>query len=83
MPTLQVLSQLGRAPATQISANFGVEGATIGRSPDCVLVLPDPARHISREQARVAFSNGTYVITCLGAANSAIVVNGAELASGA
>ena len=82
MPTLRVVNQLGRAPAAPISAGFGAEGATIGRSPDCVLVLPDPARHISREQARVAYSNGTYVITCLGSVNSAIVVNGAELSSG-
>jgi len=81
MLSLLVVTQLGRAPAAPISASFGAAGGTIGRSPDCTLVLPDPHRHISREQARIDLVDGDYVVTCLGSAN-AIIVGNAELGPG-
>lgn len=81
MLSLQVVSQLGRPLAAPISAVFDEQGGAIGRSPDCRLVLPDPNRHISREQARIDQVGADFVVTCLGSANS-IFVNGTEVAPG-
>ena len=52
MLSLRVVSQMGTPLAAPLHARFDA-GGTIGRSPDCTLVLPDPGRHISREQARI------------------------------
>ena len=81
MLSLRVVSQFGRPASVPLSARFADAGGTIGRSPDCTLVLPDPGRHISREQARIDSAGGAYVITCLGNGNS-IILNGNELGPG-
>ncbi|MCL4746877.1 MAG: type VI secretion system-associated FHA domain protein TagH [Burkholderiaceae bacterium] len=81
MLILKVVSQFGQPLAAQLSARFGAEGGTIGRSPDCTMVLPDPGKHISRQQARVHFADGVYSLTCIGSAN-ALLVNRAEVGTG-
>ncbi|HQP67141.1 MAG TPA: type VI secretion system-associated FHA domain protein TagH [Quisquiliibacterium sp.] len=81
MLSLRVVSQFGRPASVALSARFADAGGTIGRSPDCTLVLPDPGRHISREQARIDRAAGAYVITCLGNGNP-IILNGNELGPG-
>lgn len=81
MLNVRVVSQLGRPIVAPIEARFGPAGGTIGRSPECTLVLPDPGRHISREQARIAASGARFVLTCLGNGNT-ILLNGAELGPG-
>ncbi len=80
MLTLRVVRQLGEPPSVSLQARFDA-GGTVGRSPDCTLVLPDPARHISREQARIDAVAGGYTIRCTGSA-SAIVLNGREIGPG-
>ncbi len=58
-----------------ITGHFDERGGTIGRSDTNTLTLPDPERHISRLQAEVWFSNGSFSIRNVGSANS-ITVNG-------
>lgn len=58
-----------------ITGHFDERGGTIGRSDTNTLTLPDPERHISRLQAEVWFSNGSFSIRNVGSAN-AITVNG-------
>ncbi|MBC7954543.1 MAG: type VI secretion system-associated FHA domain protein TagH, partial [Cytophagales bacterium] len=43
-----------------ITGHFDERGGTIGRSDTNTLTLPDPERHISRLQAEVWFSNGSF-----------------------
>ena len=81
MPLIRVVSRLGKPLAAPMQAVFGPAGGTLGRSPDCTLSLPDPNRHISRQQARVDVSGATATITCLSEAN-ALLVNGQALRHG-
>jgi type VI secretion system FHA domain protein len=62
-------------------ATFGPGSGTLGRAPDCTLVLPDEARHISRQQARIEVVGNRSSITCLSAANP-LIINGQELRQG-
>lgn len=59
MIRITVVSYDNVAPPTAISALFGPESQSIGRSDDNFLVLPDPKNCISRAQAKV-WSNGTH-----------------------
>jgi FHA domain-containing protein len=81
MPSIRVISRMGRPPAVPLQASFGPAGGTLGRSPDCTLALPDEGRHISRQQARVDVAAGVASITCLSAANP-LMVNGRALRQG-
>src|SRR5689334_20420081 len=65
----------GEALSPSITGQFGEHGGTIGRSDGNTLALPDPERHISRLQAEVWFSRGSFSIRNVGSSN-AIVVNG-------
>lgn len=67
--------------AEPLQASFGPAGCTLGRSPDCTLVLPDEGRHISRQQARIDVIGGSSTITCVSAANP-LIINGRELRDG-
>jgi FHA domain-containing protein len=69
-------------PLTQpITAQFDAHGGTIGRADHNTLALPDPERHISREQAEiVAFGTG-FVIRNVGSSNP-ILVHDQPLARG-
>lgn len=48
--------------ATALTGRFGREGGTIGRAPECTLVLPDPEKHISRIQAEIRASGDVYFL---------------------
>lgn len=82
MIRVRVLRQMGRALAAPLSAEFDAAGGTIGRSPDCTLVLPDQGKHISRQQARIEHRDGQFSIVALGTANP-LIVDGRELTAGA
>ena len=73
--TLRAVS-LNDQPLTQpITAQFDAHGGTIGRADHNTLALPDPERHISREQAEiVAFGSG-FVIRNVGSSNPILVRN--------
>jgi FHA domain-containing protein len=58
MIRITVVSYNNLAPITPITALFGAEQGTIGRSDDNFLALPDPKHGVSLVQAKV-WSNGT------------------------
>lgn len=60
---------------------FGAEPVTIGRSPACQVVLPDPLRLISREHARLVWQGDQVGLTCLSVA-APVQVNGQPVAPG-
>ena len=64
-----------------IAADFDEMGGIIGRVEGNTLVLPDEKRYISRTQASISFSGGSYVLRDSGSA-SPTVVNGAPLGNG-
>lgn len=79
--TLRAVS-LNDLPLTQpITAQFGPQGGTIGRADGNTLALPDPERHISRQQAEIRPSSDGYLILNTGSANP-ITVAGQSLAQG-
>ena len=55
----------------------GGHDATLGRAPDCTLVLPDDQRVISRVQARIEWRGGNCVLVDLG--SNPTLVNGHAL----
>lgn len=81
MLTLTVTAVNGAPASTPMTATFGPQGGTIGRNPGVTLVLPDPERTISRQQALVRYEGGKYLFEDQGA--NATLVNGTALASGA
>ncbi|MGC3987186.1 MAG: type VI secretion system-associated FHA domain protein TagH [Pseudorhodoferax sp.] len=80
--TLRAVS-LNELPLTQpITAQFDGRGGTIGRADHNTLALPDPERHISRQQAEIqARPQGGFLIRNIGSANP-IVVAGQPLHQG-
>jgi FHA domain-containing protein len=58
-----------------IVAEFGEGGGTIGRSPECTLLLPDPDRIISRTHAVVSMLDGKFVLRDQGT-TVPVIVNG-------
>ena len=73
--TLRAVS-LNDVPLTQsISARFDPAGGTIGRADSNTMALPDPERHISRQQAEVVGSPDGYSIRNVGSANPIMVRN--------
>jgi len=79
--TLRAVS-LNDLPLTQpITAQFGPQGGTIGRADNNTMALPDPERHISRQQAEIRAVAGGYLIFNVGSANP-ITVGGQSLAQG-
>src|SRR6202051_4370990 len=65
----------GAAEPRRIEA--GGQDATLGRAPDCTLVLPDDQRVISRVQARIEWRGGNCVLVDLG--SNPTLVNGRAL----
>ena len=57
MLTIRVISYKDAPVDTPVSAEFREDGGTIGRSPECTLVLPDPERVISRTHATVVHAS--------------------------
>jgi FHA domain-containing protein len=78
MIKLTVVSYNNEAPAFPVSATFGREGGTMGRSKDNYFVLDDPKNLVSRTQAFVKSDEGRHTITNLSHANP-VLVNGHEI----
>jgi FHA domain-containing protein len=73
--TLRAVS-LNDQPLTQpITARFDLQGGTIGRADHNTMALPDPERHISREQAEIIGGLGGFVIRNVGSSNPILVRN--------
>jgi predicted component of type VI protein secretion system len=56
-----------------ITAHFDSNGGTIGRTDQNTLTLPDPDRHISRQQATISVTASGYAIRNTGSANPLFV----------
>jgi predicted component of type VI protein secretion system len=56
-----------------ITAHFDSNGGTIGRTDQNTLTLPDPERHISRQQATISVTASGYAIRNTGSANPLFV----------
>jgi FHA domain-containing protein len=78
MIKISVISYNNEKPIQPISAVFGPEGASIGRTDDNFLILQDQKRYISRVQASVKSDGGRHTIVNLSQANP-IIVNGEEI----
>ena len=78
---IRAVSLKGQPLGRELSAQFRETGGTIGRGDSNVLVLPDPARYISRVHATVSFQAGGFVLTDNGTKN-AVLVNGRPLGPG-
>lgn len=73
--TLRAVS-LNDQPLTQpITAHFEHRGGTIGRADHNTMALPDPERHISREQAEIIAGGSGYMIRNVGSSNPIMVRN--------
>lgn len=73
--TLRAVS-LNDLPLSQpITAHFDEQGGTIGRADHNTMALPDPERHISRQQAEISAGRSGFVIRNVGSANPIIVRN--------
>jgi FHA domain-containing protein len=75
MLTITVLSYNEVAVAPTVTARFDEKGGTIGRSPDCTLLLPDPERVISRTHALIVLQEGRYMVRDQGT-TVPVIVNG-------
>jgi len=81
MIEIYVASYNGRSPPAELKGRFGPAGGTLGRGADNQLVLPDPARHVSRVQARVRYDGARFLIANVSDANP-LFLNDAEIESG-
>lgn len=81
MIEIYVASHNGRSPQPELKMQFGPEGGTVGRGADNQLVLPDPARHVSRVQARVRY-DGTRFLVCNVSEANPLFLNDVEIESG-
>ena len=63
-----------------MSAQIDQRGGTIGRSPDCTLVLTDEKRAVSRVHAEVSFRDGAFHVVDQG--TNPLKVNGVPLGKG-
>ena len=71
--TLRAVS-LNDLPLSQpITASFDERGGTIGRADNNTMALPDPERHISRQQAEIRADRGGFLIRNVGSANPILV----------
>jgi len=73
--TLTAVSLNDRPLTPALTARFDDHGGTIGRADHNTLALPDPERFISRMQAEVLASGGSFLIRNVGSANAIIVGN--------
>ncbi|MGQ0697769.1 MAG: type VI secretion system-associated FHA domain protein TagH [Panacagrimonas sp.] len=80
MITVEIMKIQGAAPPRRMSAQFGEAGGTLGRSPDCTLVLPDETRTVSRVHGEIKFQDGRYLLFDKG--TNPVKVNGAPLGRG-
>ncbi|HXA46284.1 MAG TPA: type VI secretion system-associated FHA domain protein TagH [Burkholderiaceae bacterium] len=78
MIKLTVVSYNNQTTLTPLSAVFGRDGGTLGRSDTNYFVLPDPKNLVSRIQASIKSDGSKHVITNLSQANP-ILLNGKEI----
>ena len=81
MLTIKVISYKDVPVDQPIAAEFRDEGGSIGRSPECTLLLPDPERVISRTHALVTQQAGHFVLRDQGT-TVPVVVNGRPIGKG-
>lgn len=80
MITVEVVSIGGVPPPRPMSAQIDQRGGTVGRSPDCSLVLNDEKRAVSRVHAEFSFSGGAFQVTDQG--TNPLKLNGVPLGKG-
>lgn len=80
MITVEITKIQGVAPPRRMLAQFGESGGTLGRSPDCTLVLPDETRTVSRVHGQIQFQDGRFRLVDQGA--NPIKVNGTPIGRG-
>lgn len=78
MIKITAVSYNNQASLDPLSAVFGRDGGTLGRSDDNFFVLPDPKNLVSRIQASVKSDGSRHTITNLSQANP-ILLNGKEI----
>src|SRR6478672_2262072 len=71
----------GQPAAATVRGVFGPEGGSIGRNAEHRLALPDPARHVSRLQAKVRHDGARFWISNASDANP-LSLNDEEIESG-
>lgn len=81
MMELRILSHEGGAPQAAVSAIIGPGGCTFGRGADNTLVLNDPERLVSRNQARIDGTAEGFLLTNVSSANT-LLVNDMEIGPG-
>jgi FHA domain-containing protein len=81
MMELRLLSYDGANGTAPKAVTIGPEGCSFGRGPDNTLSLADPERLISRNQARIEASGGSYTLTNVSSANT-ILFNDREIGPG-
>ena len=79
--SLQLLSRPDGPVPGQPVQQFPGPQVTIGRAPECQLVLPDELRVISRHHARIARHDSELRLTCL-SASAPVQVNGESVPPG-
>ncbi|HSY28435.1 MAG TPA: type VI secretion system-associated FHA domain protein TagH [Burkholderiaceae bacterium] len=78
MIKLTAVSYNNQVSLAPLSAVFGRDGGTLGRSDDNYFVLPDPKNLVSRIQASIKSDGSRHMITNLSQANP-ILLNGKEI----
>jgi FHA domain-containing protein len=78
MIKITVASYNNQAVEPPLSAVFGRDGGTLGRSDDNRLVLPDPKNLVSRMQASIRSDGARHTIVNLSASNP-LLVNGTQI----
>jgi type VI secretion system FHA domain protein len=81
MLTITVQVPHSEASAPPLSATFDEAGGTIGRAPECTLVLTDPDRKISRTHATVFHRDGAFGLRDQGSVVP-VIRNGAPIGNG-
>lgn len=80
MITVEVVNISGMSPPQPMSAQIDERGGTLGRSPDCTLVLNDEKRAVSRVHGQISFRDGRYYVEDQG--TNPLKVNGTPLGKG-
>jgi type VI secretion system FHA domain protein len=78
--TLRILTYRDQPVQGAAPARFSAAGGSLGRSPDNILMLDDPAKYISRVHAKITCRDGEYFLEDLGSNPS--VVNNRPLGKG-
>jgi type VI secretion system FHA domain protein len=79
MIVLRIVRQPDGAPPGQATRTVDPGGSTIGRAPDCDLVLDDPLRLVSRRHAWIAAQDGDAALLRCISTSATLLVNGEAL----